>query len=221
MCFSEKDGKFLWQLTHDKLAAGRVNDWPRQGICSSPAVDGDRMFYVSNRCELVCADTEGFLDGENDGPFTEETLTDKIDGDIVWSLDMIGELGVFPHNLATSSPVYDDKYVYLVTSNGVDEGHIVLPDPYAQVSLPSTKRPVKLSGSRRIRERTSSTASGRAPRWALSVEFASSCSRGATEHSIHSFRSPVSCSGLSSATRRGASGAWADWEPGITSSPRP
>ena len=44
MCFSAKDGKFLWQLTHDKLAAGRVNDWPRQGICSSPAVDGDRIY---------------------------------------------------------------------------------------------------------------------------------------------------------------------------------
>ena len=131
MCFSEKDGKFLWQLTHDKLAAGRVNDWPRQGICSSPAVDGDRIYYVSNRCELVCADTEGFRDGENDGSFQDETLTDPIDGDIVWSLDLMFELGVFPHNLATCSPTFDDKYIYLVTGNGVDEGHIVLPDPYA------------------------------------------------------------------------------------------
>jgi outer membrane protein assembly factor BamB len=44
---------------------------------------------------------------------------------------MIEALGVFPHNLATSSPVYDDKLVYVVTSNGVDEGHIVLPMPWA------------------------------------------------------------------------------------------
>jgi len=140
MCFAEDSGKFLWQMTHDKLAAGRVNDWPRQGICSAPAIDGDRMYYVSNRCELVCADTEGFLDDENDGPFTEETLTEKIDGDIVWSLDMMYELGVFPHNLATSSPAYDDKYVYLVTSNGVDEGHIVVPDPYAPSFLAVDKK---------------------------------------------------------------------------------
>ena len=95
MCFAEKDGTFLWQLTHDKLAAGRVNDWPQQGICSSGCVEGNRLFYVSNRCELVCADTEGFYDGKNDGPFTAEKLTDKIDGDIVWKLDMIKELGVF------------------------------------------------------------------------------------------------------------------------------
>jgi hypothetical protein len=28
MCFNEADGKFLWQAVHDKLAAGRVHDWP-------------------------------------------------------------------------------------------------------------------------------------------------------------------------------------------------
>ncbi len=129
MCFAEKDGTFLWQATHDKLLAGRVNDWPQQGICSSPAVEGNRLYYVSNRCELVCADTEGFLDGENDGPFREEKLTGKIDADIVWSLDMMAELDVFPHNLATSSPIIVGDLIFLVTGNGVDEGHIVLPSP--------------------------------------------------------------------------------------------
>lgn len=131
MCFSEKDGTFLWQMTHDKLAAGRVNDWPQQGICSSPCVEGKRVYYVSNRCELVCADTEGFRDGTNDGPFTAETLTDKIDGDFVWKLDMIKELGVFPHNMSSSSPAIDGDLVFVVTSNGVDEGHLVIPAPNA------------------------------------------------------------------------------------------
>jgi len=144
LCFSEKDGKLLWQMTHDKLPAGRVHDWPRQGICSSPAVDGDRFYYVSNRCELVCADLEGFLDGENDGPCTEEKLTEKSDGDVVWKLDMMRELGVFPHNLATSSPVYDDERVYVVTSNGVDEGHVVLPMPAAPSFLAVDKQTGKV-----------------------------------------------------------------------------
>lgn len=131
LCFSEVDGKFLWQMTHDKLRAGRVNDWPQQGICSSPAIDGNRLYYVNNRCELVCADTEGFRDGENDGPFTDEELTSEIDGDIVWKLDMLNELGAFPHNLATSSPTFDDDLIFVGTGNGVDEGHIVLPVPMA------------------------------------------------------------------------------------------
>lgn len=129
-CFSEKDGRFLWQMTHDKLAAGRVNDWPYQGICSSPTVEGKRVYYVSNRCELVCADVEGMRDG-NDGPFKDEKLTDPTDGDIIWSLDMIKELNVFPHNLSTSSPVIDGDLVFIVTSNGVDEGHITIPSPDA------------------------------------------------------------------------------------------
>ncbi|MFQ5490984.1 MAG: PQQ-binding-like beta-propeller repeat protein [Phycisphaerae bacterium] len=127
LCLEEKTGKLLWQATHDKLPTGRVNDWPEQGICSSPAVDGDRIYYVSNRAELVCADSEGFLDGQNDGPFKDEKYTDKQDGDFVWILDMIEELGSFPHNLATSSPVIGGDLVFLLTSNGVDEGHLNLP----------------------------------------------------------------------------------------------
>ena len=42
---------------------------------------------------------------------------------------MIEELGVFPHNLATSSPVVFGDIVYVVTSNGVDEAHLNVPSP--------------------------------------------------------------------------------------------
>jgi outer membrane protein assembly factor BamB len=129
MVFDEKTGEFLWQAAHDKLAAGRVNDWPEQGICSVPFAEGNRIYYVSNRCELIAADTEGFRDGKNDGPYTDETLTDEINEDIIWKLNMMEELGVFPHNLATSSPVVIGDLIYLVTSNGVDEGHLFLPAP--------------------------------------------------------------------------------------------
>ena len=118
MCFNEADGKFLWQNVHDKLAAGRVNDWPLQGICSTACVEGNRVYYVSNRCELVCADVDGANDGSGNGK-------------IIWSLDMIKELGVYPHNMSASSPTIDGNLVFIVTGNGVDEGHIVVPAPDA------------------------------------------------------------------------------------------
>ena len=118
MCFREADGKFLWQIVHDKLAAGRVNDWPMQGICSTCCVEGNRVYYVSNRCELVCADVEGMNDGSGSGK-------------ILWSLDMIKDLGVFPHNMSASSPNIDGMLVYVVTGNGVDEGHRDVPAPDA------------------------------------------------------------------------------------------
>ena len=131
MAFRESDGEFLWQSTHTKLPAGRVNDWPQQGICSTPYIEGDRLYYISNRAEVVCIDTEGFMDGENDGPFTEETDTSEIDGDIIWKYDMIEELEVFPHNLATCSPVGAGDLLFVETSNGVDEGHVHIPSPFA------------------------------------------------------------------------------------------
>ena len=59
MCFRESDGQFLWQHANPKLPAGRVNDWPFQGVCSSPMVEGDNVYYVSNRAELVNLDAKG------------------------------------------------------------------------------------------------------------------------------------------------------------------
>ena len=52
MAFKESDGTFLWQAVHDKLTAGRANDWPFQGICSSPLVENGIAYYVSNRGEV-------------------------------------------------------------------------------------------------------------------------------------------------------------------------
>ena len=131
MAFNESDGEFLWQSTHTKLPAGRVNDWPQQGICSTPFIEGDRLYYISNRCEVVCLDTEGFFDGENDGEIMTEGDTSAIDGDVVWSLDMMAELDVFPHNLATCSPIGAGDLLFVVTSNGVDEGHFHIPSLFA------------------------------------------------------------------------------------------
>ena len=39
LAFDEKTGKFLWQDLNPKLAAGRVNDWPFQGVCSSALLE--------------------------------------------------------------------------------------------------------------------------------------------------------------------------------------
>src|SRR5262249_39307366 len=110
MCFEEATGKFLWQAVHDKLASGQVNDWPREGICSSPFAEVGRLYYVSNRCEVVCRD---------------------MDGKEKWKLDMMKDLGVFAHNLAICSPLAVGDTLYVITSNGVDEDHKDIPRPDA------------------------------------------------------------------------------------------
>jgi outer membrane protein assembly factor BamB len=124
MCFNEADGKFLWQIVHDKLPSGQVHDWPNEGVCATPAIDGDRCYYTSNRCEVVCA----------------EMATGKI----VWTLDMMKELNVFPHNMTAASPVVVGDIVFLVTANGVDEGHVNIPSPQAPSFLAVDKKTGKV-----------------------------------------------------------------------------
>jgi outer membrane protein assembly factor BamB len=54
LCFEEKTGKFLWQHSSPKLITGRVHDWPLQGLCCAPLVDGDKLWFVTSRGEVVC-----------------------------------------------------------------------------------------------------------------------------------------------------------------------
>lgn len=129
LALNEADGKFLWQMVTDKHPAGRVNDWPFQGVCSSPLVDGKILYYVNNRGQVLALDTEGFLDGENDGPYQDEEYKSPHDGDIIWKFDMMEELGSFPHNMSNSSPVMYGDLIFVNTSNGHDESHVNIPSP--------------------------------------------------------------------------------------------
>ncbi len=144
MAFRESDGQFWWQSVHDKLAAGRANDWPFQGICSSPLVDNGVAYYVSNRGEVMAVDIQGFRDGKNNGPFTGEKQTRETDVDIIWRFDMMDELGVMQHNMANSSPAMYENLIYVSTSNGQDESHVNVPSPKAPALIALDKTSGKL-----------------------------------------------------------------------------
>jgi outer membrane protein assembly factor BamB len=220
LAFSDKDGKFLWQHSSEKLPTGRVHDWPDQGICATPLVEGKRLWYVTSRGEVACLDTEGFYDGEDDGPVSgqlgrlfdvmknEDPSKDKVAGylasfkegkipadmqklfeaagvkvpegvtveadgpnykavfsdaegkgerqlrmrmegptklavykvispldkdeaDVIWSFDMMNQLGVSQHNMCSCSVTAMGDLLFVCTSNGVDESHINLPAPNA------------------------------------------------------------------------------------------
>jgi outer membrane protein assembly factor BamB len=131
MAFRASDGGFLWQAVHDKLAAGRANDWPFQGICSSPLVENGIAYYVSNRGEVMAVDLDGFRDGTNDGLVKDEAQQREVDADVIWRYDMMEELGVQQHNMANSSPVVYDNLIFVSTSNGQDESHVNVPAPKA------------------------------------------------------------------------------------------
>jgi outer membrane protein assembly factor BamB len=133
MCFDAKTGQFLWQILHDKLAAGDAVDYARQGIASTPTVDGDRVYYVSNRCELVCADVNG--DPKNPGK-----------GKVLWTVDMVKQYKVFPCQLANCSPLIVGDLVFTITGNGLDvtQNPWTLPSPGAPSFLAANKKTGKV-----------------------------------------------------------------------------
>jgi outer membrane protein assembly factor BamB len=131
MCFDEATGKFLWQAVHDKLPNPNLNDTKEHGVASNPVIDGDRLYYVSNRCEVVCATTAG--------------KGDK--ADILWTYDLIKELKVYPCYLANSSPLVIDDLVFALTANGTNPDTGALPSPEAPTLVAINKKTGKLAWS--------------------------------------------------------------------------
>ena len=145
MCREAATGKLIWQLPIPRNMAGNTppshfGHW-KCGVCSQPAVDGDRLFIVGPRGDVLSIDRNGQADG-NDGPFLDDArymgvpsdsdyqLTDT-DGDIVWRFDLLEELGVVPHDVCGSSPTQYGDCVYFCTSNGQGHRHATIVNPDA------------------------------------------------------------------------------------------
>ena len=132
VCLSEKTGRLLWRLRTPRFRGkifGSGFDDLGLGICSAATVEGDRLYLVTNRGEVLCLDTQGQANG-NDGPFRDEgqylagTGRPPIelrrgDGDIVWRFDTIVDLPTAPHDATSSSVLIHGEYLYVGTSNGV------------------------------------------------------------------------------------------------------
>ena len=124
VCFDRSTGQFQWQHSSPKLPTGRVHDWPMQGIISTPCVEGSRLWYVTNRAEVVCLDVEGFADEKNNGPFLDEDVAERPEADVIWKFDMMSQLGVTPHNVSACSPITDGSRLFIITGHGVNEAHV-------------------------------------------------------------------------------------------------
>lgn len=159
LCLKQQTGKRDWTLFCPKLAAGKVSDWEQVGLCCSPTYDAGRLYVVTNRCEVLCLDARGMQDG-NKGPFTDEAQyiagpggspvkVGPGDADIIWRYDMRDELGVFPHNMTSSSVLVVGDKLFVTTSNAVDwtDKHIPSPDAPALICL--DKNTGKLLGRER------------------------------------------------------------------------
>lgn len=147
LCLNEQNGDLLWQLVVPKLTNSIFWDWPHSGICSPASVEGDQVYIVSNRGEVLCLDIRGMANG-NGGSFQDEARhsvpfgtapippSDK-DADILWAFDMVKECGIRQHDQAHASILIHGDFLYVNTSNGVDDSHrhIAAPDAPSLIVL--------------------------------------------------------------------------------------
>ena len=176
MCFEEATGKFLWQLAVSKYRDERSfnGDFANLGICSSPTVEGGRVYLVTNRCDVLCLDANGLANG-NDGPFQDEGEYIAVakrrkagkqppggksppdpeppitpielaptDADILWRYDMMTELDIWTQDASDCSVLLRGDLLYTCTSNGVDRSHTNRPSPQAPTLIALDKKTGKL-----------------------------------------------------------------------------
>jgi len=118
MCFDERDGRFCWQLVCHKIATSPFWDWPRDGMCSPATVESNRVYMVTNRGEVLCLDLYA----------NKPTLTEE---DALWRFNIIKECGVRQHDSAHCSILLHGRFLYINTSNGLDDAHRTVPAPDA------------------------------------------------------------------------------------------
>ncbi len=157
LCLNENDGSLVWQLVVPRLLGDNgFLDQPNIALCSPPTVEGNRIYLVTNRSEVVCLDLLGMSNG-NDGPYMAEgqhmvqpdeaamEVTDT-DADILWVFDMPSQVGIHPHDSPHSSILMDGRYLYLNTGNGVDLTHVKIRQPDAPSLIVLDKETGKLVG---------------------------------------------------------------------------
>ncbi|HKE55703.1 MAG TPA: PQQ-binding-like beta-propeller repeat protein [Pyrinomonadaceae bacterium] len=139
MAFRATDGAFLWQDVAPRVDRG-LREFLLPATTSAPYVEANRLYYVTAECQLRALNTQGFHDGENNGPYREEVFTDKAAADIVWELDMPARLGVFPHEACNSEVLPVGDLLLVSTSNGQNEGHTLVPSPRAPSLIAVNKK---------------------------------------------------------------------------------
>lgn len=133
-CFDAKTGQMIWQWL------GPIRDVPKKhgdrqfafsvwqgtlGVASTAAVENGRVYFVTNRCEVICLAAAGdpakiaaqatqVAAATPDKPFEGDTSK------VLWTFDMYGTLGSRPANVSNGSVVIDGDILYVCTANGVD-----------------------------------------------------------------------------------------------------
>ncbi len=138
VCLEAVSGKVLWKwkappkqfpVDIDGFHLG-IHEIPAQmGVCSTATIDGDRVYFVSHRFEVVCLDVNG------------STGSDAGEARVLWTFDMEDKVGAFPCDAANGSPLIKGDILYVQTSNGVDRNSFNDPQKEKDRKFPAPDAP--------------------------------------------------------------------------------
>ncbi|HLX61181.1 MAG TPA: PQQ-binding-like beta-propeller repeat protein [Planctomycetota bacterium] len=108
LCLDEKTGHELGRFTFGPSQPKTDNF----GVCSTPTVEGDRLYFVAPFPEVVCLDLATWLK-----PSTPSGTSDSTRG-VVWRFDMAKVFNIMQHHVASCSVLVHGDFVYVCTGNG-------------------------------------------------------------------------------------------------------
>lgn len=108
LCLDEQTGRELRRFICQK-PAHQVEHW---GVCSTPTVEGDRLYLVTPYGEVVCVDLASWLASP------AKAGAEESGRHIVWKYDMVEKLPVEQDHAASCSPLVLGDFVYVCTGNG-------------------------------------------------------------------------------------------------------
>jgi outer membrane protein assembly factor BamB len=144
-CFRESDGKMLWRLRSPFIKDLVNRTW---GICSTPTVEGDRVYLLGQMGEVLCLDANG-LAGRAPSPAdldmirTDRECTDAeiapdgrrilecsegkpgvsepTDAHVLWRFDMLREVNCWPFNAQSPAILVRGDRLYIATGSVYSE----------------------------------------------------------------------------------------------------
>ena len=134
-CLDEQTGEALWQWQGPaRKVPDYIDGWligirthPEElGVCSSPVVESNRLYFVTHSFKVICLDVNG------EPPAGSEPGN----ACVIWEYDMWDKLGVFPSDAANSSPVIDGDLIYVITSNGIDHNMDARKEKFRKMPAP-------------------------------------------------------------------------------------
>jgi hypothetical protein len=107
LCLDEQSGRELGRFICHKPSR-HVEHW---GVCSTPTVEGDRLYFVTPYGEMECVNVASWLAS------TAKPSSEESDRHIVWKYDMAEKLPVQQDHTASCSPLVLGDFIYVCTGN--------------------------------------------------------------------------------------------------------